>query len=87
MRSKTKQNRQTLSLCSRLPTPDSLLPTPDSLLPTPDSLLPTPYSLLPTPYSLAVKTSLATKQSFHKFITRERPQIFNPFSCTNKPNR
>ncbi|NEP36072.1 hypothetical protein [Moorena sp. SIO3B2] len=59
MRSKTKQNRQTLSLCSRLPTPDSRLPTPDSRL--------------PTPYSLAVKTSLATKQSFHKFITRERP--------------
>ncbi|WP_287251758.1 hypothetical protein [Moorena sp. SIO4E2] len=52
VRSKTKQNRQTLSLCSRLPTPDSRLPTPDSL---------------------AVKTSLATKQSFHKFITRERP--------------
>ncbi|WP_424100759.1 hypothetical protein [Moorena producens] len=33
MRSKTKQNRQTLSLCSLFPIPYSLLPTPYSLLP------------------------------------------------------
>ncbi|NEO65042.1 MAG: hypothetical protein F6J98_33485 [Moorea sp. SIO4G2] len=31
VRSKTKQNRQTLSLCSLFPIPYSLLPTPYSL--------------------------------------------------------